>query len=617
VALKYRDIKQKEFFEASKDYASSRLGIIFRGGDRAYCPFHKDSQDSFRAYIHENSDVRFHCFGACGGDWDIFDLIMKVEKCGFGEAQERFAKFLGLEIEKYNKSNEYQQLVDEKDQQEQTEPVVETSKKEVTEEHRQVMQDAAGFYNQMLLSNPERFEKIIKYLKKRGVGNEAIRKFRIGYCPSFHEADYKGRAFLQHIRPQLDEDYLQFWPYYQSSLIRLLDDETSPGFRYYQGQIDYTTSVWGRYADYFTGRITFPVYGVDGQIQGIVGRRPDNRGYRWMRQAGGDTLIDQKGWLYGIDKAARGIREYQTVIVVEGVFDFFAFYNISENPDRPIVVSSLGARLDSDAIKLLQRLGVKYFILAFDCDEAGHKGIRNAIENIRAGKISYLGSLKEGEDPAERLKGVTGGLSNFGIRHLQKGMEIESPSGKPVMASVLVQRQQGKNTFSDEVLIKPAQAMKPSESSGSEKTSGSLWYRVFDILPLLTYDHGNRAELDRKLHLVRSILDSPAKQEPEAKDGWFALPIKFIENETHVKLEAALIMHMRLAIEQQHRQRRIKISDSELAEWLHTSRKTVQKYKAELRKSGLLNSEIKGVQQSLSVRYFSKEGDPPVPTSID
>ena len=412
------------------------------------------------------------------------------------------------------------------------------------------MLEAAQFYHQLLVEDPTPYSKVIDYLSKRGAAQDTISKFLIGYCPPFSDEKYKGRAFLTHITPELDKDYTRFKDYSQTSLLRLLDDDNSYAYIYYRQQIDFSMRLWGRYADYFAARITFPVFDVDGQIQGIIGRRPDNRRFSWMKQAGGDTNIRTKGWLYGIDKAAKGIAEYQTVIVVEGIFDYFAFYNISENQDSPMVVSSLGARLDSQAIDLLEAMGARYFIIAFDSDEAGRKGILDSVGKIRDGRVSYLGSLKDGEDPAQRLKAIVGSLSNFGIRHLQKGMEVKSPSGKPVMASLLVQRQQGSKAVTEEILIKPVEAMRPTEFINKEKPTVSLWYRVEEIIPLLTYDHGNRAELDQKLEQIRSMLDSPIRQEPETKDGWFTLPVKYIENEIYFKLNAALILHLRLAIEQ-------------------------------------------------------------------
>ncbi len=608
--LTYQDLKRKEYFDASKDFAASRLGIDFSHGNRAYCPFHHDSQDSFRIFISEKSEVRFHCFGVCGGDWDIYDLIMLKEKCGFAEAQSIFADFLGTEIIKYNRHQPQEPIQEEPD-----EPVIESNKEGLTDRHRQVMGEAAAFYHELLTANPEPFAKVLKYLFRRGLDLPVLERFQIGYCPPFNDEAYKGRAFLGHIQDQLNEDCQRFKYYRETGLLRLLDDETVSGHMYFRQQIDFTTGIWGRYADYFAGRITFPVRDIEGRIQGLLGRRPDNRGVRWMKQSGEGTLIRPKGWLYGLDKAARWIRDYQTVIVVEGIFDYFAFYNLAENKERPIVVSSLGVNLDHAAVKLLSELGAKYFIIAYDWDPAGRKGITEAVSRIEQGRVSYLGSLKEGEDPAECLKNVVGSLSSFGIRHLQKGMEIESPSGRPVMASFLVQRQEGKKTFSKEILFKASPPVSPGEVKAKDFEPGTLWYKASDFLPLLTYDHGNHAELTRKLTKIRALLDAPSEKAAVAKDDCFSLPVKFIEDEIHFRLEAALILHLRLAIEQRQRRRHIRKSDATIAKWLNTSRKTVQKYKAELRHLGLLNIDINGVQQILSVRYFSGIKDKPVTPS--
>ena len=615
--LTYSDLKKKQYFEANKEYAAKHLGIRFIRGERAYCPFHEDSQDSFRIYIHENSGVRFRCWGACEGDWDIYDLIMRLEKCSFAEAQKRFAAYLDVSIELYRKYNNKE--ANSIDQQEPSQPVTQTTSEELTDRHRQVMLDAAQFYQQFLAEGNQSCEKALGYLSKRDVDSDTAHRFLIGYCPPFTDEGHKGRAFLNHIIPELDKEYRKHKEYLQTSLLRLLDDETSRAHSYYRNQLDFSAGFWSRYyADYFAGRITFPVFDYEGRIQGIIGRRPDNRKFAWMKQAGSEGVIRTKGWLYGIDKAARGIAQYQTVIVVEGIFDYFAFFNLAENPDRPIVVSCLGSRLDASAINLLQELGAKYFIVAFDCDDAGRRGIQKAVGDIKDGKVSYLGSLKEGEDPAVALKKISGGLSNFGMRHLQKGMEVRSPSGKPVMASIMVQRQKGEKIVPDEVLIKPVETINGKSAVAPQPSpTGTLYYKIVDLLPLLTYDHGNRAELDRKLDLIRRVLDSPVKEEPDTKKGWLTLPVKFIEDEILVKLGAAVILHLRLAMEQQQRKRKVKVSDSELAGWLNTSRKTIQKYKAELREAGLLNTKLKGIQQSLSVRYFSKADDQAVPVNVE
>ena len=59
----------------------------------AFCPFHNDNKDSFRVHVNDKKEVRFHCFGECNTEWDI---IIKVNKCSFREAQKTFAEYMGI-----------------------------------------------------------------------------------------------------------------------------------------------------------------------------------------------------------------------------------------------------------------------------------------------------------------------------------------------------------------------------------------------------------------------------------------------------------------------------------------------------------------------------------------
>lgn len=213
--------------------------------------------------------------------------------------------------------------------------------------------------------------------------------------------------------------------------------------------------------------------------------------------------------------------------------------------------------------------------------------------------------LKENEDPADKLKVIISGISNFGIRHLQKGMDVKSRSGKPVMASFQVQRRKRNKIYHDEVLFKPTENLN-NERIQNEPTT--YWYRKSDLLPALTYDSGNRAALNRKINDIQSLLENPQKDPPpeQNQNDYFTLPSKFIEDEHYMDIGDALILHLRLAIEQQTRKRRIKESDSIIADWMKTTRRTIRKYKHQLKEAGLIDIRMKGIKQSLSVRYFVK-----------
>jgi len=94
------DIKTVAYLNHMISYAGAHLGCRFKpAGEHKYnahCPFHADTKDSFRVYVDKKDIVRFHCFGECGGDWDIYDVIMLREKCAFRQAQQIWADYLGI-----------------------------------------------------------------------------------------------------------------------------------------------------------------------------------------------------------------------------------------------------------------------------------------------------------------------------------------------------------------------------------------------------------------------------------------------------------------------------------------------------------------------------------------
>jgi CBS domain containing-hemolysin-like protein len=102
-------------------------------------------------------------------------------------------------------------------------------------------------------------------------------------------------------------------------------------------------------------------------------------------------------------------------------------------------------------------------------------------------------------------------------------------------------------------------------------------------------------------------LEVPQKHPPdqEDQDQYVSLPRNFIEDEHHIHIGDPLILHLRLAIEQQTKKRRIKETDATIAGWLKTSRKTIYSYKDKLKQAGLLNIVKTGKRQKLSVKYFT------------
>jgi hypothetical protein len=148
----------------------------------------------------------------------------------------------------------------------------------------------------------------------------------------------------------------------------------------------------------------------------------------------------------------------------------------------------------------------------------------------------------------------------------------------------------------------------PPIASGSlpcgEEVAGHLAYLFDRFLPLLSYDHANKAMLEQTIGEITKLLET-RHTEPKS-DTVFTIPVKFLQTEAYTDLGPALILWLRLVIEQQTRKRRVRQTDAVLAEWLGTTRKTVLVYKRFLDELGYLNIDTSTRPQKLSVRYFPK-----------
>ncbi|MFC1818253.1 toprim domain-containing protein [Thermodesulfobacteriota bacterium] len=601
----YKNLKSESYIEQNISFAETLLNTTFQtyGKNKysCFCPFHNDREDSFRAYVNKRGEVRFHCFGECKGDWDIYDIIKRRKNCSFREAQQEFAGYVG-EAEFQTYSNQQSPAVDTSDEKPEAGYII-TDEIELEPECIDALNDAADFYNSLLFDESKQFAKIVNYLGRRGIDRGLIRDFRIGFSPAYNDEQFEGRALIKNNLESFHEDYREFYPYNKSGLVRLLDDETSGASKFYKNYVDNSTSmgIYGEYGDFFAGRITFPVYDRNGCIQGLIGRRPDNRGkLRWVKQQAGDTGIRPKVWLYGIDKAAAATKRYKTVILVEGIFDYFAFYKLFQNKDMACVVSTLGTKLTDEGRSVLEALGVQNFIVAYDWDDAGRYAIKKAASEIGA-TVYYLGGMAEDDDPAISLKNAVNAINGFSLSHLMSAAKnIQDKTEKPVFFSHITTGPRADR----EIILKPDTCLENEAIPKQTQKAKEYVYEADQFLPLLTYDHGNKAALDAKIETLIDMLES--KPTETAADNSFMLPVNFVEDSNYTDLGPALIFWLRIAIEQQRRKRKIRESDATLAGWLKTSRATIIKYKKMLLEDGYLNSDTSRKIQRLSVNYFPK-----------
>jgi DNA primase len=415
----YQDMNSAAYIDATIYYAETLLGARFKSVKKyrysALCPFHADTKDSFMVYVNKIDEVRFHCFGACKGDWDIYDVIMLRKKYRFRKAQQVWAEHLGVKEFKYYDGSS-RCIPEPYETSEPDDTVLFAEPKKFDEKIVAALDDAANFYNDLLMSNQDRFKHIWDYLARRGVKKDTILKFKIGYVPPYSDEQHQGRALVSGFLSRFEKDYTAFNAFSEGGLVRHFNDETVKGYGYYCQQIDFRRKepFSRNYGDYFAGRIVFPIYDADFCQSGFVGRRPDDRGIRWLKQQSREVPLSDRAWLYGIEKASRYIRQYRTIILVEGIFDYFAFYNLLQDQDKPIVVSTLGSYVTPEATTTLMSLDIEHFIVAYNWDELGRKGIERMAAKSN-GWVYYLGGPAKDQDPYDMLKPVVDAISGFSL----------------------------------------------------------------------------------------------------------------------------------------------------------------------------------------------------------
>jgi DNA primase catalytic core len=560
-----------------------------------------DRKSSFRVRVDGKGIVRFHCFGACNMDCDIYDLIMMGRRCSFIEAQQVFAGY--LEIPDFEPARgKRPPEVDPERIEEESPAVIRADPKNLSPEVMGVMRSAAVFYHELLMKGQEAHGKVFEYLGRRGVDDGLIRDFQIGYAPPFKDDEHKGRAFLKAMLAEAKDTLQAHRVCCDAGLIRLLNDGS-----HFVRFVDFSIKdpYQRAYADFFSGRITFPILGEDGAVTGMIGRKTDRRGNVWLKQKSEKGLLDTSSWLYGIHKAKPHIQHYKTVIIVEGIFDYFAFYRIFQDTTKPIVVSTLGTNITDETMALFKRLEVEHFIVAYDWDAAGMSAIRKAAEKC-GGAVHYLGGMKDGEDPADKLNGLEGAISGFSLSHLlSSAKQVQPLTAKPIYVSHIVFQKSPQR----EVVMKPSSTPANSDllpvPEDIINPLKECVYDVDDFLPLLTYDHSNQAALKATLKSLVLLLETRPRR--ARTERVFKVPVNFLNDEAYDELGPALILWLRLVIEQQAKKRKVKQTDSALAEWLHTSRQTIVHYKRMLFGLGYLKLDHLQKVQKLSVNFFPKD----------
>lgn len=275
------------------------------------CPFHDEKTPSF--VVSESKGI-FHCFG-CEEGGDSISFIQKYKNLNFEEACIEIAQIIGFELVFAN-----------------------TTYKKID---FSIMEKAKDFFKSQL--NMEAKE----YFLKRGLNQESIDKWDLGFCPS---------GFVL------------------NKIIEDKDKELALNL----GLINKSTD--GRIYTPFSNRLIFPIYNIKNKIAGFGGRIIEGNGAKYINSKESKQYV-KKQILYGLNLAKENIIRSKEALILEGYMDCILAHQVGFNN----TIATCGTALSYDHIAQLTKLGAK-IILCFDNDNAGLNATFRASENlIKAG----------------------------------------------------------------------------------------------------------------------------------------------------------------------------------------------------------------------------------------
>lgn len=310
------------------------------------CPFHNEKTPSFS--VAPDKGV-YYCFG-CHASGNAIKFLMELEGITFVEALERLANRANIPLPEAKLSPQVR----------------------AREERRKKLYEAcdlaANFFHNCLLKTS--YGKAgLEYLKKRGLTDETIEKFRLGFAPDGWDRLYK--AFRER---GIEESILL-----ELNLIRKNDK--------------------GQAYDFFRNRVMFPIMDGKGRVVGFGGRVMDDSTPKYLNSP--ECQIFEKGKnLFAFDKAYKSIREEKQAILVEGYMDVISAHNKGVTN----VVASLGTAYTKDHGHILMRQADE-IILAYDMDGAGRQAAARAIELLQNTdfKVRVL-AMPDGKDPDDYVR---------------------------------------------------------------------------------------------------------------------------------------------------------------------------------------------------------------------
>ena len=318
------------------------------------CPFHEERTPSFSV---NESEQFFYCFG-CGRGGNVFQFLMDLKHYSFVEAVQEVAQLGNITIpDRYREDSHQEKIPDN------------SEKGQLMAVHEQ----AAELYHHILVNTPAG-EPALKYLHRRGMSDEMIKQFQIGYAPD-----------QKILKPFCDQHGYQYQLLRKSGL--------------------FTESSSGELHDRFIDRDMYPLKNQNGRVIAFSGRILNTASSDLPKYLNSPEtpIFNKRRTLFNFDLARKAARKGNQLYLFEGFMDVISAFSAGvENG-----VAAMGTSLTEEQVGLLGR-ACRHLVICYDGDSAGQNAIDRAISLVNdhrpAGMQLRIVQLPAGVDPDEYVQ---------------------------------------------------------------------------------------------------------------------------------------------------------------------------------------------------------------------
>lgn len=317
-----------------REVSLKKAGSSYKG----LCPFHSEKTPSFN--VNEERQF-YHCFG-CGEKGDVIHFVERYYNLSFVESVEKLCEDYGIRMPEQKRGHRTDYI-----------------------KYYEINRKAARFFFRKLTEGPN---PGYTYLRKRGLKDNTIQKFGLGYAPD------SWNALMNHLEKEgvTTQDMLKL------GLIQ-------------QGRKGYY--------DKFRNRVIFPIINTAGKVIGFGGRALGDVQPKYLNSSESDIFL-KKNNLYALNITKKDISSEDQVLMVEGYMDVISLYQNGIHN----VTASLGTALTENQGRLISRY-TKNVVLSYDADNAGINAAMRGIDIIRKAECDVrILQINDGKDPDEFVR---------------------------------------------------------------------------------------------------------------------------------------------------------------------------------------------------------------------